>query len=86
MKCKKVIAYNPDVSVLVELEDGRYALVSIDEDVESALIDISEYAETFLKFGGFEDGKNIPQEMKKTAELVLKKSKNVFESKRKRNK
>ena len=84
MKCKKVIAYNPDVSVLVELEDGRYALVSVDEDVESALIDISEYAETFLKFGGFEDGKTIPQEMKETAELVLKKSKNIFESKSKR--
>lgn len=84
MKCKKVIAYIPDTSVLVELQDGRYALVSVDDDIENALIDISEYAETFLKFGGFEDGENIPQEMKETAEQVLKKSKNIFESKRKR--
>lgn len=84
MKCKKVIAYIPDVSVLVELQDGRYALVSVDDDIENALVDISEYAETFLKFGGFEDGENIPQEMKKTAEQVLEKSKNIFESKRKR--
>ncbi len=86
MKCKKVIAYIPDTSVLVQLTDDRYALVSVDEDVESALVDISEYAETFLKFGGFEDGKNIPQEMKKIAEMVLEKSKNIFESKRKRKK
>ena len=86
MKCKKVIAYIPELSVLVELQDGRYALVSVDDEVSEARIDISEYAETFLKFGGFEDGKNIPQEMKKTAEMVLEKSKNIFESKRKRKK
>ena len=84
MKCKKVIAYIPDVSVLVELQDGRYALVSVDDEVNEARIDISEYAETFLKFGGFEDGENIPREMKETAEKVLEKSKNIFESKRKR--
>lgn len=84
MKCKKVIAYIPDTSVLVQLTDDRFALVSVDEEeIENALIDISEYAETFLKFGGFENGENIPQEMKDTAELVLEKSKNIFVSKRK---
>jgi hypothetical protein len=83
MKCKRVVAYNPDVSVLVELEDGRFALVSIDDEIDNALITISEFAESFLKFGGFEDGKNIPQEMKETAEKVLRKSKNIFDSKRK---
>lgn len=84
MKCKKIIAYIPDLSVLMELQDGRYALVSVDDEIEDAMISVSEYAETFLKFGGFEDGKNIPQEMKETAEQVLKKSKNIFENKRKR--
>lgn len=87
MKCKKVIAYIPETSVLVELEDGRFALVSVDEEeFESARVDISEFAETYLKFGGFEDGKNIPQEMKKTAELVLAKSKNVFIPKQRKGK
>lgn len=84
MKCKKVIAFNPDVSVLVELEDGRFALVSIDEEeIENAMITISEFAESFLKFGGFENGADIPQEMKEQAELVLKNSKNIFETKKK---
>ena len=83
MKCKRVVAYNPDISVLVELEDGRFALVSIDDEIDNALITISEFAESFLKFGGFEDGADIPQEMRETAEKALGKSKNVFTNKRK---
>lgn len=68
MECKRVIAYNPNVSVLIELEDGRFALVSIDDRIEDAAISISEFAETFLKFGCFENGEDIPKEMKETAE------------------
>ena len=83
MKSKKVIAYIPETSVLVELEDGRFALVSIDEEeIENAFVTISEFAESFLKFGGFEKGADIPQEMKEQAELVLQKSKRVFEPKK----
>lgn len=85
MKCKKVVAYNPDVSVLVELEDGRFALVSIDDEYDNAMISISEFAESFLKFGGFEDGADIPQKMRVAADLALKNSKNIFESRKRGN-
>lgn len=79
MNYKKVIAYNPDTSVLFELDNGNFALVSVGEDEEAEnLITVSEYAESFLKFGGFEDAKDIPKETLEEAVDILKKGKQVF--------
>lgn len=77
MNYKKVIAYNPDTSVLFELDNGNFALVSIDEDVRF-LITVSKYAETHLKFGGFEKADNIPDETLNKAAKILKKGEKVF--------
>ena len=63
MNYKKVIAYIPDTSVLFELDNGNYALVTVDDMDARYLITVSKYAETHMKFGGFEDGKNIPDDM-----------------------
>lgn len=76
-KYKKVIAYNPETSVLFELEDGTFALVSLDID-DRFLITISKYAETHLKFGGFEDGEEIPEKTLKKAVQILEKGEKVF--------
>lgn len=82
MKYKKVIAYNPDTSVLFELDNGNYALVSVGEDEDVRyLITVSKYAESFLKFGGFEDAEDIPEETLKEAVEILKKGEKVFISK-----
>ena len=77
MNYKKVIAYNPGTSVIFELDNGNFALVSLDED-DRFLITVSKYAETHLKFGGFEDGKNIPDKMLEKAAQILKKGEKVF--------
>lgn len=77
MNYKKVIAYNPDTSVLFELEDGTFALVSLDTD-DRFLITVSKYAETHLKFGGFEDSKDIPEKTLEKAAQILKKGEKVF--------
>lgn len=77
MNYKKVIAYNPDTSVLFELDNGNYALVSLDED-DRFLITVSKYAETHLKFGGFEDAKDIPAETLEKAVKILKKGQKIF--------
>lgn len=77
MNYKKVIAYNPDTSVLFELDNGNFALVSLDED-DRFLITISKYAETHLKFGGFESAENIPEKTLKKAIETLKKGEKVF--------
>lgn len=81
MKYKAVIAYIPDTSVLFELEDGNFALVSVGDEDARYLITVSKYAESFLKFGGFEDGENIPEEMLNEAAETLKKGEKVFMSK-----
>ena len=80
MNYKKVVAYNPDNSVLFELEDGTFALVSLDED-ERYLIVVSKYAESHLKFGGFEGAEDIPKETLDQAVKTLKKGEKVFYSK-----
>lgn len=77
MNYKSVIAYNPDTSVLFELNNGNYALVSLDED-DRFLITVSKYAETHLKFGGFESGDNIPEKTLKKAAEILQKGEKVF--------
>lgn len=76
MNYRKVIAFIPDLSVLFELDDGNYALVSWDDD--KTQITISKYAESHLKFGGFEDGKIIPEKMFNIAVEILEKEENVF--------
>lgn len=82
LKYKRIIAYIPEVSVLFELEDGTFALVSIDgEEDTRILITISKYAETHLKFGGFKDAKDIPANMAKYAIEILKKGEKIFVSK-----
>ena len=79
MNYKKVVAYIPDTSVLFELDNGNYALVSVDADEDTRfLITVSKYAETHLKFGGFEDGATIPQKTLKKAAEILKKGEKVF--------
>ena len=80
MKYKAVVAYNPDTSVLFELDDGNFALVSVGDEYARYLITVSKYAESFLKFGGFENGANIPKEMLKEAAEILKKGEKVFMS------
>ena len=77
MNYKSVIAYNPDTSVLFELTNGNYALVSLDED-DRFLITVSKYAETHLKFGGFEGAKDIPEKTLKKAAAILQKGEKVF--------
>lgn len=77
MNYKKVLAYIPDTSVLFELDNGNFALVSLDED-DRYLITVSKYAETHLKFGGFEAGEKIPSETLKKAAKILKKGEKVF--------
>lgn len=81
MKHKAVIAYNPDTSVLFELDDGNYALVSVGDEYARYLITVSKYAESFLKFGGFEDAKDIPKETLAEAVEILEKGEKVFTSK-----
>lgn len=80
MNYKKVIAHIPDMSVIFELEDGTYALVSYDDDTGREKITISKYAESHLKFGGFEDGATVSKETLKRAAEILKKGENVFYS------
>ena len=77
MTYKKVVAYNEDTSVLFELYNGNFALVSVDDEDEG-LITVSKYAESHLKFGGFEDGKKTPKEMLTKATKILEESKNVI--------
>ena len=78
MNYKKVIAYNPDTSVLFELDNGNFALVSIDDEDARFLITVSKYAETHLKFGGFEDAKDIPKDTLDKAVKILSKGEKVF--------
>ena len=79
MNYKKVVAYNPETSVLFELEDGTFALVSLDED-DKYLITVTKYAESHLKFGGFVSGDEIPEEILKKAVKTLKKEARVYMS------
>ena len=79
MNYKKVVAYNPDNSVLFELEDGTFALVTLDEE-DKYLIIVSKYAESHLKFGGFESAENIPKKTLDQAAKTLKKGERVFYS------
>ena len=81
MKHKAVVAYNPDTSVLFELDNGNFALVSVGDEDAKYLITVSKYAESFLKFGGFEDAKDIPKETLAEAVEILKKGEKVFTSK-----
>lgn len=81
MSYKKVVAYIPDTSVLFELDNGNYALVSYDDYTGKTKITISKYAESHLKFGGFEDGKRIPKAMLKRATEILENGENVYECK-----
>ena len=78
MKYNKVVAYIPDTSVLFELDNGNYALVTVDDEEARFLITVSKYAETHLKFGGFEDGRDIPEETLEKAAKILEKGEKVF--------
>lgn len=81
MNYKKVVAYIPDTSVLFELDNGNFALVSYDDYTGKTKITVSKYAESHLKFGGFEDGAKVPKQMLKKATEILEKGENVFECK-----
>lgn len=78
MNYKKVVAYIPDTSVLFELDNGNFALVSYDDYTGKTKITVSKYAESHLKFGGFEDGADIPKTMLNKAAKILEKNENVF--------
>lgn len=79
MTYNKVIAYIPDTSVLFELDNGNYALVAVDAPPNAkTLITVSKYAESHLKFGGFEDAKSIPDEILQKAARILEKGEKVF--------
>lgn len=77
MNYKRVIAHKPNVSVLFELDDGRFALVGLKGP---ARVSISEYSETFTKFGGFESGN--PSESDLTAASKRLNTGKVFEEER----
>lgn len=79
MNYKKVVAYNPDTSVLFELDNGTFALVSLDED-DKFLITVTKYAESHLKFGGFVSGDEIPEDVLKKAVKILKKEARMYMS------
>ena len=79
MNYKKVVAYNPDTSVLFELENGTFALVSLDED-DKYLITVTKYAESHLKFGGFVSGDEIPEDVLRKAVKILKKEARIYMS------
>ena len=81
MNYKKVVAYIPDTSVLFELDNGNFALVSYDDFTGKTKITVSKYTESHLKFGGFESGKNIPKEMLNKAVQILKDKENIYLSK-----
>lgn len=81
MNYKRVVAYIPDTSVLFELDNGNFALVSYDDYTGKTKITVSKYAESHLKFGGFEDGAKVPKQMLKKATEILGKGENVFECK-----
>lgn len=76
MKYNKVIAYNSDISVVFELEDGNFALV----DLDYAEITVSKYADSYFKFGGFVDAGDIPEKTLKKAVDILTKGEKVFVS------
>ena len=78
MNYKKVVAYIPDTSVLFELDNGNFALVSYDDFTDRTKVTVSKYAESHLKFGGFEDGAGIPKDMLNKAAQILKKNENVY--------
>ena len=79
MTYNKVIAYIPDTSVLFELDNGNYALVAVDVPAKAKyVITVSKYAESHLKFGGFEDAKNIPKETLQKAVRILEKGEKVY--------
>lgn len=80
MKYKSVVAYNPDTSVLFELDNGNFALVSVGDENARYLITVYKYAESFLKFGGFMDAKDIPEETLNEAVAILEKGEKVFTS------
>ena len=81
MNYKRVVAYIPDTSVLFELDNGNYALVSYDDYTGKTKITVSKYAESHLKFGGFEDGAHIPKAMLNKAVNILTKNENIYMSK-----
>lgn len=68
MKYKRIVAYNPNTSVLFELENGKYALVGLNKPTD---VMVSEYAGTFLKFGGFENPDTISEKEKEKAIKTL---------------
>lgn len=80
MNYKRAVAYIPGVSVLFELDNGSFALVSIGDKNAKFLITVSAFAESFLKFGGFCDGRNIPKELLDEAGEILRRGEAVFES------
>ena len=78
MKYKRVVAYIPDTSVLFELTDGNFALVSVDDENRKNLITVSGYAESHLKFGGFVQGEGIPSDTLSLAKEILEREERVF--------
>lgn len=49
MKCKKIVGFN-GIGYLIELEDGRYAVVGL----ENKNVTIEILKETFLKYDAFD--------------------------------
>ena len=78
MNYKEVIAYKPNLSVLFELEDGKHALVAINENPKDTVIEVAVHAESFLKFGYFEDAKYIPDEHLQKAIDILKHGEKIY--------
>ena len=81
MNYRGVVGYIDGVSVLFELEDGNFALVSVNAPKEARyLIQVARYLESFTKFAFFKFGE-APEEMVSKAARILGKGEKVFMSK-----
>ncbi|MEG0742025.1 MAG: hypothetical protein RSG96_03855 [Clostridia bacterium] len=69
MNFKRVVAGIPELSVIFELEDGVYALVSTDKEVPT---EYSLFAESFLKFCTFDLPDKLPEATINQASAVLR--------------
>lgn len=78
MTYNKTIAYIPESSVLFELDNGNYALVSVDAPKNAKyVITVSKYAESHTKFGGFKYS-DVPKDLLDRAKKILAKGDKVF--------
>lgn len=68
MTYKRIISGIPGTSVIFELEDGNFAIVSL----ASGKIKVSDSLDSFYRFGFFDSGESLPREDVDDAIEILK--------------